>query len=147
MLSQTIEYALRALSHIAVSEGLPATCKSIARSTRVPRSYLSKILRDLVNAGLLQSFRGPHGGFTLARDATCISVLDIINAVEPIRHFARCPLERSSKRSACTLHQCLDDAVTHLERSLGRATLAACRSARPCPWVRPPADQDQGDRA
>ncbi|MCC6950107.1 MAG: Rrf2 family transcriptional regulator [Phycisphaerales bacterium] len=55
----------------------------IARRTGVPRGCLSKILRDPVLARLIRSRRGPNGGFTLARTPEDISILDVINAVDP----------------------------------------------------------------
>lgn len=124
MLSQTVEYALRAMSHLATLSGRPASCEVVARATHVPRSYLSKIMRDLVNAGLLRSARGPRGGFALARDARMISVLEIVNAVDPIRRIERCPLEDPQHAVLCPLHQCLDDAIVQFERAFERATLA-----------------------
>ncbi len=124
MVSQTVEYALRAMSHVAVLNGLPATCESIARTTRVPRSYLAKIMRGLVNAQLVQSFRGPKGGFVLARAPHEISLLDIVNAVDPIRRIIHCPLDNPRHLSLCPLHQCLDDALAHIEQRFDAATLA-----------------------
>lgn len=123
MISQTVDYALRAMSHLARLNGRPATCAVIARGTRVSRSYLQKIMRDLVQAGLLRSFRGPHGGFVLTRDPQRISVLDIVNAVDPIRRFRGCPLD--DHPDACALHRCLDHAIDSLQESFERATLAA----------------------
>lgn len=124
MLSQTVEYALRAMSHLAARHDEPATCARIARDTRVPRSYLSKILRALVDARLLQSYRGPNGGFTLARSAEQISILQIVNAVEPMRRIHHCPLDDPDHAELCPLHKCLDDALAHIERSFALATLA-----------------------
>ncbi|HMR79653.1 MAG TPA: Rrf2 family transcriptional regulator, partial [Polyangiaceae bacterium] len=60
-LSQTAEYALRALSQLAAQRPARAlTAQELARLTLVPASYLSKILRKLVAAGLLDSQKG-HG--------------------------------------------------------------------------------------
>lgn len=124
MLSQTVEYALRAMSRLAAPHGAPATCRMIARAMSVPQSYLSKIMRDLVQANLVKSFRGPHGGFSLARDADQITVLEIVNAVDPIRRTTTCPLNDPEHVSLCPLHQCLDDALADVERAFARATLA-----------------------
>ncbi len=134
MISQTVDYALRAMSHLARLNGRPATCAVIARGTRVSRSYLQKIMRDLVQAGLLRSFRGPNGGFVLTREPQRISVLDIVNAVDPIRRFRGCPLD--VRPDACALHRCLDHAIDSLQESFERATLAAV--AQP-PVATPPA--------
>lgn len=121
MLSQTVEYALRAMSHLASQNGQAATCELIAQATRVPPPYLAKILRDLVCADLVRSFRGPHGGFTLAREPRAISVLDIVNAVDPLRRIETCPLENPLHVSLCPLHRCLDDAIGLVQQAF-RAT-------------------------
>ena len=79
--------------------------------------------RDLVRADLVKSFRGPHGGFMLARDARSITLLDIVNAVDPIRRIDGCPLEDPRYANLCPLHQCLDDALAHMEQRLRSTTL------------------------
>src|SRR6188768_3085965 len=63
MLSQTIEYALRASLHIARSHPNSVRVTEIADATDAPRNYLAKILGQLARAGLLESTRGPTGGF------------------------------------------------------------------------------------
>lgn len=125
MISQTVEYALRAMCSLASLSGAFATCGDIARATRVPRGYLSKIMSDLVRADLVRSCRGPHGGFVLARDAATITLLDIVNAVDPIRRIAGCPLEDPRHHALCPLHRCLDDAFASMEQRFRSTTLAS----------------------
>jgi Rrf2 family nitric oxide-sensitive transcriptional repressor len=119
MLSQTVEYAMRAMGHLAALGGEAATSGAIAEATGVPRGYLSKIMRDLVCAELVQSFRGRHGGFILSRDAASISVLDIVNAVDPIRRTTARP-----GTPFCGMHKCLEEAVTQMEETFRHETLA-----------------------
>ena len=125
MVSQTLEYALRAMSHLAALGDAGATSEAIADATRVPHHYLSKVMRDLVCAHLVQSFRGRNGGFVLARPAAEISILDIVNAVDPIPRIDRCPLNNPAHVQLCPLHRCLDDALAHIEASFKRATLVS----------------------
>ncbi|MFO0787090.1 MAG: Rrf2 family transcriptional regulator [Phycisphaerales bacterium] len=122
MVSQTVEYALRAMSHLA-SLHQAVTSVEIARATKVPHGYLSKVMRDLVCADLVRSFRGRRGGFILAREPAAISVLDIVNAVDPIHRIDHCPLENPLHATLCPLHRCLDDAMAHIEKVFARATL------------------------
>lgn len=99
--------------------------ETIATRTKVPPGYLSKVLRDLVVAGLVHSQRGPNGGFCLVAPASQISMLDIINAVDPIERIKRCPLgTRSMWSFAPVLHLRLDHALSLIEREFGRTTLA-----------------------
>jgi Rrf2 family nitric oxide-sensitive transcriptional repressor len=124
MLSQTIEYALRAMIHLAsIPPDSALNSDTIADRTKVPKGYLSKILRDLVVAELVTSQRGPHGGFTLARDASKVSILDVINAVDPIKRIRKCPLGNPAHVHLCPLHKRLDDALGMIEREFARTTL------------------------
>ncbi len=128
MISQTVEYALRAMSHLAsltASKDAAATSEAISLATRVPQGYLSKIMRSLVCADLVRSFRGPNGGFVLARRPERITVLDIVNAVDPIKRIEYCPLDNPLHTSLCPLHRCLDDAFAHIERVFGSTNLAS----------------------
>jgi Rrf2 family protein len=125
MLSQTIEYALRAMVCIAGLEaGATLNSESIALKTKVPQGYLSKVLRDLVVAELVVSQRGPNGGFALARPAASISLLDVINAVDPITRIRKCPLDNPAHMKLCPLHQRIDDALDVIAQQFERTNLA-----------------------
>jgi Rrf2 family nitric oxide-sensitive transcriptional repressor len=116
MLSQTVEYALRAVVCLAGGCETPATTQHIAEATKVPQDYLSKVLQALGRAGLVVAQRGKHGGFVLARAADRITLLDVINAVDPIRRIRTCPLGlESHSLLLCPLHQRLDAAAESIE--------------------------------
>lgn len=132
MFSQTVEYALRAMSCLAALGECGGTNQLISQATHVPQTYLSKVMRDLVRAGLVRSTRGRNGGFYLARPASEISVLDIVNAVDPIRRIVECPLGNPLHVALCPLHRCIDDALDQVEKSFQQARLSsiletACR--------------------
>ena len=92
MISQTVEYALRAIVTIAQHEGQPCTAKKLAEITQVPLPYLSKLMQGLVRGGMVTSQRGLHGGFLLRRDPGNLTILDVVNVVEPIKRILHCPL-------------------------------------------------------
>lgn len=77
-----IEYALRAMIHMADRPGGVARGMEIARREQIPKYYLEKVIRDLMRRGLVRARRGPGGGYQLARPADTISFRDIIEAVE-----------------------------------------------------------------
>jgi Rrf2 family protein len=132
MISQTIEYALRAMTYLATVQGDAAASSGvIAEQTQVPRGYLSKVLRDLVIAGLVTSQRGPNGGFTLARAPGTISILDVVNAVDPLERITRCPLGNPDHLELCPLHKSLDQAMDTVERQFRTTTLAALLAGAP----------------
>jgi Rrf2 family nitric oxide-sensitive transcriptional repressor len=125
MISQTSEYALRAIVWLADHSSKPQTTHDIAQSTKVPAGYLSKVLQSLGRSQLVQSQRGLHGGFVLARDAESITVLDVINAVDPIRRIESCPLKLESHGThLCPLHRRIDDAIASIEQAFGDTTIA-----------------------
>ena len=85
MFSQTVEYALRAMVQLASQAPNASTTKQIASKTKVPSAYLAKVLQSMRRAGLVNSRRGVGGGVSLARPAARISLLDVIDAVEPLK--------------------------------------------------------------
>lgn len=130
MLSQTVEYALRAVVHLA-AEAKPRTTDQIAQATRVPRAYLSKVLQSLVRAGVVSSQRGLGGGMTLSRDPSELTILAVVNAVEPIQRIRSCPLELAAHGvHLCPLHARVDQALALVEEAFGSTTLSEILSTR-----------------
>ncbi len=81
--SRKIEYGLRAMIYLAsMAPGAVVPFREIARAMEIPQDFLAQILKTLVNAGVVQSLRGAHGGYRLGRKAEAISFLDVIEAVE-----------------------------------------------------------------
>jgi Rrf2 family protein len=124
MFSQTVEYALRAMTFLGSRSSASTTTEVIARQTQVPAGYLAKVMRDLVVAQLVTSQRGPNGGFVLARPPEQITVLDIVNAVDPIQRIRSCPAGNPFHVKLCSLHARLDAAMAMIESELRRSTLA-----------------------
>jgi len=125
MISQTAEYALRAMLCLATRNGVASGTSAIAESTRVPAGYLSKVLQALARRGLVISTSGRHGGFRLARSATEVSVLDVIQAVAPFGRIHKCPLGIGSHDGQlCPLHRRLDEAMESFEKAFAVVTIA-----------------------
>ena len=125
MFSQTVEYALRAAVHLAAEEPSARTTDQIAEATRVPRAYLSKVLQSLSRAGVVHSQRGLGGGVSLVKPAAEITILDVVNAVEPIQRIRTCPLGLAAHGvHLCPLHSRLDRALATVEEALYSTTLA-----------------------
>lgn len=82
-ISRKIDYGLRAMIYLAsIPPAKVVPFREIARQMMVPEDFLAKILKTLVDEGLVKSTRGPHGGYTLAKPPAEISFLTIIEAVE-----------------------------------------------------------------
>ncbi len=124
MITQTAEYALRAIVFLADQDGAPQTTLQIAEVTQVPAGYLAKVMQTLSRAKLVNSRRGLNGGFTLITDPRELTVLSVINAVDPIQRFHECPLGiESHGTTLCPLHRRLDDAGKAAEDAFGDTTI------------------------
>lgn len=125
MISQTVEYSLRAAVALAHRGDNPCTVQQLAATTEVPSAYLAKLMQRLVRCKLVVSKRGLHGGFVLAKAPEELTILDIVNAVEPLKRIHECPLKIGSHGAAlCPLHRRLDGAMAMVEKSLRETTLA-----------------------
>lgn len=127
MLSQTSEYALRAVVWLANQslKGLHFyNVTEIAAATRVPSSYLSKILQTLTRANLLQKKRGIKGGYSLKSLPKQISLLSIIENFDKIERILTCPLKlKKHAKTLCPLHSKLDKLACTLRSSFTKTTL------------------------
>src|SRR5262245_2436408 len=82
--SRKVDYALRAVIHLANEEANARACSvaEIAARERIPRQFREKIVQQLIHKGLVRSRRGPHGGYVLGRPAGKMTFRDVIEAVE-----------------------------------------------------------------
>lgn len=139
MFSQTAEYAVRAVVWLAAhSEEGAAGNRRIAEDTQVPPTYLAKVLQELAKAGIVTSRRGVGGGFVLAHDPTELTVLDVVNAVDPLKRITGCPLKlKTHRKMLCPMHARLDEATAKVEEVLEAWTIAQIlyEPSRPRPMM------------
>ena len=82
-LSTKGKYGVRALFEIARNFGKgPLAIKEIAERQKISLSYLEQILHKLGKAGIIESVRGPHGGYELARRPADLTIGDVVRALE-----------------------------------------------------------------
>jgi Rrf2 family nitric oxide-sensitive transcriptional repressor len=125
MFSQTVEYALRAVVYLAYEAPEARTTEQIHEATLVKKAYLSKILQGLAKKGIVTTQRGVGGGVALAKPPEELTILDVVNAVEPIERIRSCPLGLSSHGvRLCPLHKRMDAALESVETAFGSTTLA-----------------------
>jgi Rrf2 family nitric oxide-sensitive transcriptional repressor len=125
MFSQTVEYALRIVVHLADKSPSLQTTDQIANVTLIPKAYLSKVIQGLCRAGIAHSKRGFGGGVSLVKLPSELSILDVVNAVEPIGRIRSCPLGlKSHGVHLCPLHRRMDNALASMEEALRQTTLA-----------------------
>ena len=125
--STPCEYAIRALAYLAQSPKRPsAQGQEIARAENIPAPVLGKVLQELVRKGLLESRRGPGGGFRLARRPELITLRDVVAAIDGLDHFLECAvgLERCADDAPCPLHDTWKGLRTQVMNYLETTTLA-----------------------
>lgn len=127
MLSKTGEYALRAMIYLAQhTDDWPISGARIAAQTRIPAKYLSKIMGDLVRAGVLESARGLGGGFRMSRPPHTVKLFDVLEPFETILSDAKaCPFsyQRCSDHNPCLGHDAWRTVRETFERFLRDTSL------------------------
>lgn len=125
MFSQTAEYALRAIAFLSMNLDRPFSVLEISENTQIPSAYLSKVLQSVSKAGLVKSKRGLNGGFMLARSPEQMTVLDVLNAVDPFFYSDKCPLGLEIHGGAlCTIHAKLRGAYLVIEEIFSKTTIS-----------------------
>lgn len=123
--TSTVQQAISAVLCIASARGEPMQASTIADATGAPRNYLSKILHSLARAGVLNSERGPRGGFRLAGPADQLTLADI---AEPFERPGqrRCLLGRPTCGDAnpCAAHRRWSKVAASLENYFQTTTIA-----------------------
>jgi Rrf2 family protein len=109
MISKATEYAIRALVYIDIKnrEGLRPGYKEIAREIEAPEQYTAKVLQNIGRYRVLGSIRGRGGGFFLLKEASDISLLDVIRMMEGEHFFSKCGfgLKNCNNSNPCPLHE------------------------------------------
>lgn len=103
--------------------GIALSADVLAEQTKVPRRYLTRVLQELTAARLVRSKPGPGGGYVLARPTSKLSILDVVNAVDPIRRITKCPLGLKSHTKLCPLHAELDKAYAATEAAFAKVSI------------------------
>ena len=127
VLSNACEYAIRALVFIVSSEDerdyLPV--RRIAEQLDISSPFLSKIVQLLAAKGILNSYRGPNGGVALARQASAISLMEIVTAIDGEGLFHDCflGLPECGDHNHCPLHSWWSKIRAEIGETLSTATL------------------------
>ena len=141
MLSTTAEYALRIMIHLTEADGEQCTSEEISEATNIPSDYTVKVLQWLGKKDLVLGYRGRRGGFQLSCNPKKITLLDVVNVIDPLERIHECPLGREAHKNAlCPLHKRIDDVISMLQESLGEMTLTSVIKGSPGPTLCQPKD-------
>jgi Rrf2 family protein len=121
-LTKKVGYALIGLTHMARQPADElSSSREIANEYNVPAALLMNILKELSNAGLVESVRGARGGYRLARPPEQISVADVLRVLEGGVHLAECVREEGPDgTTSCTLMETcpIRDPIHRLHRKM-----------------------------
>jgi Rrf2 family transcriptional regulator, iron-sulfur cluster assembly transcription factor len=127
MFSKACKYAINAMIYIAtLPEGQEkAGLKEISKAINSPEAFTAKILQELVKHELLQSAKGPHGGFYLASPASGVHLSSIIKAIDGDALFVGCALglQKCSEDHPCPVHHKFKAVRDHLTGMLQTTSL------------------------
>ena len=125
--SRSAEYAIRAFVYLAdVQAGKFVMVKHIAQQTDIPTHFLAKILQQMARKGFLKSSKGPTGGFTLRMKAEDISLLKIVEAMDGLNDYQRCPggMAECNDEAPCGMHESWKGLRSYILDYLGQTTIS-----------------------
>ncbi len=129
-LSTKARYAMRAMIELALHEGAGTVqLRAVAQAQRLSPKYLEQLTIPLRHAGLIQTERGPRGGYELARPASTITALEVVEAVEGPVNLLDC-IERTAacdRTGACAARDLWMRVNESISRALAETTLADLR--------------------
>lgn len=109
----SVEYGMRAVLYLA-EKGSICSSREVADEMSIPRDYLIQLAQLLRNAGIVHARPGKNGGYSLAKDASEISMLDIFNALQNDQPRS----ERKEAEDASDLLQDITAACSAVEREM-----------------------------
>ncbi|HEV8606662.1 MAG TPA: Rrf2 family transcriptional regulator [Tepidisphaeraceae bacterium] len=125
--SSPTEYAIRGLSEMAIrGDDQRVMLDELVDGTGLPRDFMAKIFQRLVHGGLLRSAKGRGGGFSLARPAHQITIMQIIEVIDGPQTMDRCVvgLEKCNDHMPCPQHDLYKPIRQRLKDYLNTTTLA-----------------------
>jgi Rrf2 family iron-sulfur cluster assembly transcriptional regulator len=135
-LSTKGRYAVMAMADLARRECDPSRAVAlaeIAARQEISLSYLEQLFARLRRKGLVQSARGPGGGYRLAKTPEATSIADIVHAVDEPLRATRCASQGKGcmlKGERCLTHDLWEDLGQHIEGYLASVSLADVVSGR-----------------
>jgi len=127
LFSKTCEYAIRAVFFVAhkTANGERVGIKEIAEGIDSPEHFLAKILQDLSRKRLINSIKGPNGGFYLDAEALKRPLIEIVEAIDGDKLFRGCGLglKQCSEINPCPLHNQFKDIRNSINNMLHDITI------------------------
>ena len=131
MLSNSCRYGIRAVIYIASqpADNGKTGIRQISRDLNLPTPFLAKILQQLARQKILNSSKGPHGGFSLLRDPKKITLLEIVKTIDGDDIFTNCLIHNGAckcvdkQKDPCPLHDDYTDVRSGLIKLFSNNTV------------------------
>lgn len=125
-LSNTTVYTLKILIYMAKVPSKWYSAKQLVEKLKVSDKYLRRIMTDLSKSGFIKSVKGREGGYLLAKEASEVSLYDIINSVEDLSKLNNCVLgfEPCSCENPCAMHETWVDVRNKLNTTFYKTKLS-----------------------
>jgi len=107
--SEASSLAIHAVVLIAQADGKPVNVNTISEATGSSRNHLAKVMQRVVKQGIVQSMRGPSGGFIMNIDADKVSLYDVYECIDGPIITEECPLGRP----ICPFEKCIMGGIIH----------------------------------
>lgn len=120
------EYAIRGIIYLARQpKGKVALISEIADAADIPQTFLAKIFQNFAKMGLVNSYRGTGGGFTLGKPASRITLREVVEAVDGPIIPNRCLMEKDSceRSDHCLVHDVWNRVRTQVVATLEAVTI------------------------
>ena len=140
LLSKSFGYAVRGILYIALSgdETKRIQVAEIADDLGVPRHFLAKILKVMAREGVLDSTKGPYGGFSMNKKTRSTKLVKLVEYVEGMEQFNECVLSfrRCNRANPCPLHDQMLAVRDQLIRELSTTTIGDLMDERNPNFIR-----------
>lgn len=128
MLTNACKYAIRAILYLGINsdESNKLGVRKIAGELEIPQPFLAQLLRNLSNKGLVNSTKGPGGGFFLGENNLKHSVWDVISFIDGDTKFDECflGLAKCNDAHPCPAHKWASPFKNYLLRDFKEKTIA-----------------------
>ena len=125
--SKSFGYALRGVLYVAMmsDEKKRVQIDEIAERLSVPKHFLGKILNKVVKDGILDSTKGPYGGFSVNENTLSTPLIKVLEVTEGLEQFAVCALglRKCDSSNPCPVHSHIDNFREDFKRTLTDTTI------------------------
>lgn len=128
MISKTCGYAIRGIVYLALDENRirKVGIQEIANELQIPHPFMGKVMQELAKRGIINSSKGPNGGFYVNEHTVTTNLIEIIKAIDGLGILRKCYLGRDecSAVNPCPMHDEFDSCRLTIFKTFEQQTIA-----------------------